>query len=70
MEDNGEPILVEAKWLQEMAIRLEREEKDGRKLLKSSLPTLTEAQINKIVTRKAVLTGDSIKGIHYEEVSK
>ena len=59
MEDNGEPILVEAKWLQEMAIRLEREEKDGRKLLKSSLSTLTEAQINKIVTRKAVLTGES-----------
>ena len=27
MEDNGEPMLVEAKWLQEMAIRLEREEK-------------------------------------------
>lgn len=63
----AKPLLIEGRWLQEMAIRLEREDKDGRKLLRDTFPTLTAEQVNNIVTRKARLTGDSISGIHYEE---
>jgi hypothetical protein len=47
-------------WLQEIAIQLKRDGKDGRKMLTDALPNLSAELVDKLLEKRALLKGNSI----------
>jgi hypothetical protein len=54
-------------WLQEVAVQLEQEGKDGRKVLADAIQNLSRDIIEKLLTKRALLRGNSVDGVKVDE---
>ena len=54
-------------WLQEAAIQKENQGGDGKKILADALPNLSKDLIDKLLSKQALLKGNSVDGFEIDE---